>query len=765
MIIEKIQFNPGIFFDMSLDLMCLVDRKGHIVKVNPAFGRYTGYSDLEIVGKRVDELIHPDFQENTWQILRNLKLAQPSVYLENKIKFADGQYKDTMWKLSFFDNLFYLVGRETSNTEGTKEQIQELLQNEKLLTEELAAQNEEIMQNLEELKATQDYLEEKEKNYRELYNNTPAIMCSVNQNGLITDVSDHWLKVMGVERAQVIGKEYIGFVEEASRPYIRDIVIPALFREETWEQFEFQLIKGDGTVMDVMAKVSHEKNQEGRITKFHTVHTDISLRKKAEKEIVRSERHLKAIINATSNIIFLLDEQAKVISFNQQAEQSIRLLTGKRIEAGNHLIDILPAEETENLTTALKEVMQGKPLSLTRQVTFSNSIQRWLEIKLYPVKQAAKGITNIVFNAQDITELKRSEEKFKELEINFKSIFRQVGVGVMLYDLNFKLQQANSKFFEMLGYTEKEYLSFETWSITHPDDVEMSSKMARELVNGKMDSYSIEKRYIHKNGAVLWVYLTATIVKNSQGFPKHIISVVQDITEQKKTEAELIYKKNELDTFVYRASHDLKGPVASLMGLYNIVKMEFGNDERIMTHFNHYNCNVMRLHEIIQNLIDLTRIKDSEMRLQKIDMREQIQKCLHSLSNLPQFDQIRIENTLQSSLYIKSDPGLLNTIVQNLVENAIKYAQPKRKESFIRFECSKQEGQMVLKVSDNGIGIPKESQDRIFQMFFRATESSNGSGLGLYLVKNALDKLGGSIQLESTAGEGSCFTVFLPINK
>lgn len=472
-----------------------------------------------------------------------------------------------------------------------------------------------------------------------------------------------------------------------------------------------------------------------------------------------AQKNLESIINSSKQQIFLLNREYKIISFNNKACNALRLLIGRRPSPFMNFSSFLPFEEREPFKTLADKVMDGQEINLTREIRFGRA-SRWYEITFYPLGGRYGISDGLVVNAEDITDKKQAEEKFKELEIGYKSVFRQVAVGVMLYDLSFNIIQANKKFYDMLGYTEEEFLRFSTWTTTHPDDVEASVRHAQDLVNGKYDSYSLEKRYIHKSGRVLWVYLTATIARDQKGFPKHIISVVQDITARKKAEEDLVYKNNELDTFVYRASHDLKGPVASLMGLHNIVKSEFEGNETAMRYFDHYNSNVIRLNNILQNLINLAKIKEMETHTKPVNIGLVIDDCLALLSNLPGFEKIRVLKQVSLTSDISTDPGLIQTIVLNLIENAIKYSRELSPE--IKIVASHEAKILKLEVEDNGLGIEENYQSKIFDMFFRGTDHSSGSGLGLYIVKNAVDKLKGTIQLESKPGKGSRFSIYIP---
>lgn len=250
--------------------------------------------------------------------------------------------------------------------------------------------------------------------------------------------------------------------------------------------------------------------------------------------------------------------------------------------------------------------------------------------------------------------------------------------------------------------------------------------------------------------------------KNTSGEVEYISTIMRDISKQKNTELDLIYKNTELDTFVYRASHDLRGPIASLLGLYNIVKYEI-KDETALGFFDMYNVQIKRLNDIILSLIEITKIKDVEATKTDINFEEIIDGSIISFSNLPNFKLISFNINISQKQAFVSDRTLVTTIVQNLIENAIKYSNTSIK-PFVHIEvktAGPQEDLHII-VSDNGIGIPAHLHAKVFNMFFRGTEQAIGSGLGLYIVKNAVEKLKGKVLLKSEEFKGTTFEIVLP---
>jgi signal transduction histidine kinase len=227
--------------------------------------------------------------------------------------------------------------------------------------------------------------------------------------------------------------------------------------------------------------------------------------------------------------------------------------------------------------------------------------------------------------------------------------------------------------------------------------------------------------------------------------------------ETNKLQTKIIEEKNaELDAFFYRVSHDLKGPIASMLGLSFLAKVEV-KDANALAYFDKQHDQVERLNTIIRGLIDITKLNNTDLQMQPINFDKMIDGCIAAFHALPNFSNVTFKKEVQSDIEFYSEWTLVNTILQNLIENAIKYSSEHSPYVFIR--VSNNNDGLVIKVEDNGQGIPAEHQSKIFEMFYRATQNANGTGLGLYILKRSVDRLNGSIEIKSEVGIGLPFYI------
>jgi len=223
----------------------------------------------------------------------------------------------------------------------------------------------------------------------------------------------------------------------------------------------------------------------------------------------------------------------------------------------------------------------------------------------------------------------------------------------------------------------------------------------------------------------------------------------------------LVKTNSELDRFVYSTSHDLRAPLTSVMGLISIAERT-DNPEEVKNYMNMMKDRVHSLDKFIKDITDYSRNNRLEIRREKVALAELAMEVWESLKYSPDAEKIQFVIDIPQNLEIESDKNRLRVVISNLIANAVRYHDARKLNQFIRLGFQTNGGVFSIQIEDNGQGIAPEYHNKIFDMFYRANEESKGSGLGLYIVKEALAKLSGSIQLESAPGVGSTFIVKLP---
>lgn len=227
---------------------------------------------------------------------------------------------------------------------------------------------------------------------------------------------------------------------------------------------------------------------------------------------------------------------------------------------------------------------------------------------------------------------------------------------------------------------------------------------------------------------------------------------------------QLIKTNSELDRFVYSVSHDLRAPLSSISGLIQLAEKTTDPKETDQ-YLNLMKGRILRLEQFTRDIIDFSRNARSESRVENVNLKTLVHDTFEALKFINGAEAITLQNQLSDSMDLQIDKTRLQIVLFNLISNAIYYRNSHQDPSFIKLNADMQGDRLTLKIEDNGIGIDTQHHTKVFNMFYRATENSKGSGLGLYIVKETIEKLGGSISLQSEPGKGTLFTLELPVQQ
>ena len=373
---------------------------------------------------------------------------------------------------------------------------------------------------------------------------------------------------------------------------------------------------------------------------------------------------------------------------------------------------------------------------------------------------------------QDITEQKKREEELLLSERRFKGAFDHSAIGMALVGLSGQWLRVNRQIISYLGYSEEELLQKKFQDITHRDDLASDLDLLEECVQGKRDTYRIDKRYLRKDGKVVWALLSVAIVRDSNNKPLYFISQIEDITERKNYENKLenandklrkltnklIDQNRSLSDFAHIASHNLRAPVANLLQLNELYQTAEDQNYRDEI-FGMVSQSTEELKKTLDQLVEALVIKNKGgLGMEEVRLRPVVTTVLKKL--LPLIDSTGTEVVLELKLKkLLVHPLYLESILMNLISNAIKYKHPDRKAEIVVKSWSTKEGD-YLSVQDNGSGIDLKRHGRkIFGLNKTFHKNSDANGVGLFMVKSQVDAMGANITVDSEPWEGTNFTV------
>jgi len=272
-----------------------------------------------------------------------------------------------------------------------------------------------------------------------------------------------------------------------------------------------------------------------------------------------------------------------------------------------------------------------------------------------------------------------------------------------------------------------------------------------------------------KNGADNYV-----LKGNLSRLPSAIINALQqkEAEKNRKLAERALHKQNkmlvkvnaELDRFVYSTSHNLRSPLMSVLGLLNISRKELQNGDptRLPEYFDMMQTSIEKLDHTLKEIVDYSKNARAEVKIEKIDLHETLHECIEKLAYLEGANEITKEITIDGSNIIYCDADRLKVIFINIISNAIKYRDSNKKIKTLSIIVRSYPYKTSISVRDNGVGIFPSYVDKVFDMFYRASDKSNGAGLGLYIVKETVDKLGGKVSIDSEIETGTTVEIDIP---
>lgn len=217
----------------------------------------------------------------------------------------------------------------------------------------------------------------------------------------------------------------------------------------------------------------------------------------------------------------------------------------------------------------------------------------------------------------------------------------------------------------------------------------------------------------------------------------------------------------DLELFIYKASHDLRGPIASLIGLSDIALKEI-TDPESQLYLQKINHKSLKLDGLLRELVAYINLRDGSIENDHFSLREAIDDVMVRLSYMPEYERVKISKTINQPADFYGDARIIKSVLEKLIENAYRYSLPVENPQ-ININISLQKNQLLMEVSDNGVGIPKHSLPQVFNMFYRASMLSDGNGLGLFIVRNLVEKLDGTVSIHSEEHKGTQVTVKMPV--
>lgn len=612
----------------------------------------------------------------------------------------------------------------------------------------------------------------------------PVAMLDNNMNFLL--VADEWLKKFPTEHGDdIIGRNY----------YELNPNIPL-----RWKLLHKQALKGSASGMkrdqfvdsygnkawirwDLKPWYRSEKEVGGIILYAQ----DITEEVESENKILNQEKRYKHFFNSDSigwieiSAPKLLDTVlASKASFKDIVQEDKDIL-GKVSRYNRRIADIfgLPVDldptefeplryvidGLDELSVQLFEAIRSKLDTFSCEVQIKNKYDelRYLNINVH--FSDLNGGGDILYGIQDVTDLKESVKALRESEERYRTMFDSNSLAVVYTNYQKEMVKINESFTKIFGYTEEDMQTLDENDMLVPSYRKLNEEIMRDFQNGVKRYVSLEKEYIIKSGAKIVAQTASSALYDDQGVHYGNVTIIEDITERKtadrkirKQNEELIKINQELDQFVYSAAHDLRAPIANVMGLVKLIRLE-EISAMASQYLDLQEKSLGKLDEFIKSIVDYSRNSRLELAKDEIQWDEFVNDVVDQYRFSENAEKLKITIDVDQPGTFITDQNRLSVVMNNLVSNAVRYMDVKKDNCFLNIHVKSDDKQAKISVSDNGIGIEEEHLASIFDLFYRANSSSKGTGIGLYIVKETIDKLKGKVKVESEYEKGTTFTV------
>ena len=595
--------------------------------------------------------------------------------------------------------------------------------------------------------------------FRKIFDSIIDVYYRTDSTGTITMVSPSVYPLTGYKPEEIIGTDISSYYLEPSRLQgFREKIID----EGRVYQKEEEIVAKDGSVVFVSANVNKLVDQKGNFIGVEGIFRDITEKKKAEKALMESEERYRMLSNLTFEGIIFHDD-GYILDCNQSF---LNMMGYKRDEIiGKNIIELAIPDRwksrvIDNMRSGYQKPYQVEGVNRKGEVIPVEVESREVRYKNREVRATA---------IRDLRESFKARAELQAANIMLEAILNTIPVRVFWKDKNLKYLGCNA-------LVAKDANLHSTADIVGKDDYELPwHKYAQHyrkddagVIASNKQKLNYEENIIDPDGNSMHIKTSKIPLKDHSGEVIGILGCWEDITDQKVHEQEIeensrrLERANqELDNFVYRVSHDLKSPISSVKGLVNIARLE-NDPKRIRECLDLIEQSMNKLDEFIIEILDYSRNARFELTIEPIDLEKLILEIFdqHKYGESHQIAEIHVR--IQKDRKVHSDKRRLSYIFNNLISNSLKFSDPEKGRPFIGVDVKFTKKYVVIEYRDNGVGIERDHIEFIFDMFYRAKEGKPGSGLGLYIVAEAVNKLKGEITVQSRPGEGTWFTIKIP---
>jgi PAS domain S-box-containing protein len=641
-------------------------------------------------------------------------------------------------------------------------------------------------------------LRRSEDRYRGMVQASAMAVWTTDPTGRVTEDSPSWRSFTGQTHEEYLGFGWLKAIHPDDRAHATADWQAAVDSKKSY-QTEYRIWHtASGTYRNTLARGVPLFDDEGSIREWVGMNIDITDLRQAEARQRESEERWRLALAASGTGWWHWDFTTGVLDGDAKARVLIGLPPDEAIETLDRVVEHTHPEDVKPLQQCAAELMAN---SSDQEVEFRTF---WPDGSIHWILAKGRSFQTIEGKplygmgiVMDLTARKTAEQNWRESEQRLRAMFEKAAVGIIEVDREDHCIAFNDYICRLLGYSREELVGITAHDLTYPDDRPRSDAYYKELHEGRRNSFAYDKRYRKRDGSPLWVHVTVSAIRDSDG--RHIASIgtVEDISERKRTEAsirqlnqvlkqrnaELAVERKQLkaakeaaeqanrakDHFFAVLSHELRTPLTPVVMAVSMIQNRQDWDAEIREIFEMIHRNIEMEARLIDDLLDITCIARGKIELhkQRVELCKVISQAVEVCRSDIDARQLHfgVDFGPHEVYWIEADASRLQQVFWNLLKNAIKFTPHG---GCVGVRCRLMNQNVVVEVNDSGVGIEPEALLRIFNAFEQAersiTRQFGGLGLGLAISKALVEMHGGSIEAFSEGKDkGATFRVHLPL--
>lgn len=617
--------------------------------------------------------------------------------------------------------------------------------------------------------STERALRESEQKFQSLADVAPfAIFIHDNRKFLYVNTTT--CDITGYTRNELLQMDLMQLVHPESADYLRERFRLRAEGKPVPHRFEAKIRSKDGTPRWVFFS-GNELEYQGRNAIISGA-IDITDQRRKDEQLRLTRERIRLASESAGISTWEWDIRSNRVTWSEEGYRIFGFESGHSMEGSfETFLDRVHEDDRLRVRNSIERaVSQHRDLDIEFRLLRGDGLLAWAQSRAKMFFDAGGQPERMIGVTIDVTGTKIAEQALRESEQRFRAAFNQLAVGMTQVGLDGTLLMVNEKFCEIVGYSAHELAGRRFQEFTHPDDLQVNLDKLRRMLAGEVQSYTLEKRYIRKDGLEPWVHITSSLVRDEEGKPKYIIAAVEDVTERRRAGEALRNSEKLAATGRLAASiaHEINNPLESVTNLLYLLERNPSLDASAREYAKLAQSEVGRVAHIARQTLGFYRESSS---VEPVNMSQLMDEVLELFGRKIRNDNIDIVKEYRLVGLIEAFPGEIRQVLSNLLANAMD-AVGKKGSIRVRISRSRNwasRGQRGVRVTicDSGPGIPIENRVHLFEPFY-TTKGSKGTGLGLWVTRGIVQKHAGTIRVRADVRPGkswTAFSVFLPLKQ